>query len=591
MICHRNRVPALAGAICITLFLTAPILGLEVDVDEITSTKKVVFENYSGPSKGGYDDTVKEIRSIGARLARGVQKTGPGIPYRYHMKYSVIHAVSDKADSKYSADIISIDKDARVLHVKNIRRILTGFFQEMYSYSRKNAETLALFTTYYNAIYRSDLDYFGSKYKDVVLRNITAKNAGISTKYYDWPGATKLVIPLTVTAMRGKLNTIDTDIISDDKVIGQIRKDGKHLDERKDMVEMKDKIQKEDKDKLARDKVRLKEEQDKLTKDKQTIQREKEQLDKQKQKTQEQEKQVQREKQETQKIKDDKERKDRERQVQEKEKEVVRDKDKQKKQEETLREKETQTKDKEQKLKEEQKRTEDKDKQVQEKDRKIQEEKQQIQKDETKQDRKVTDQTVEQKAKELEKKEKELDKREDKLRDKELDKSIYAEKLYYLKIRDYLEGGHYNNELYMINASTRKIDFKSPVENICGRRYDIFSGGVVMITHKGSHTAGHHLTLIDRKSLEEKITGTDDIFWRSFVEIHDGFIYAVVKEKEDYFLGKFDDTLKRVAKSNEKINENTFISFYDTYIYINRHDKQIMVLKKEDLSLLDMVKQ
>jgi hypothetical protein len=192
--------------------------------------------------------------------------------------------------------------------------------------------------------------------------------------------------------------------------------------------------------------------------------------------------------------------------------------------------------------------------------------------------------------KKLEEKEKELDKREDRLRSKELEKNIYGDKLYYLKIKEYLEGGHYNNDMYMINASTRKIMFKSPVENICGSRYDVFSGGVVIITHRGSHTSGHRLTLIDRDTLQAKIYGSDNVFWRSFIEIRDGFIYAITYDNGTHYLGRFDADLKLVAKSKERINENTFISFWDNYIYINRADKTIIVLNKEDLSIIDEVK-
>ena len=124
----------------------------------------------------------------------------------------------------------------------------------------------------------------------------------------------------------------------------------------------------------------------------------------------------------------------------------------------------------------------------------------------------------------------------------------------------------------MINPSTRKIDFRSPVTNICGRRYDIFSGGIVVIAHRGNHVSGHRLTLVDREKLTAKIAGEDNVFWRSFIEIRDNSIYAIVKDYENFYLGRFDQNLKLVAKSKDKINENTFITFFDEFIYINRYD-------------------
>ncbi|HOP63028.1 MAG TPA: hypothetical protein PK906_06630, partial [Spirochaetota bacterium] len=212
--------------------------------------------------------------------------------------------------------------------------------------------------------------------------------------------------------------------------------------------------------------------------------------------------------------------------------------------------------------------------------------------EETKKDEKKTpeEEELKKKEEELKKKEEELDKREDAIRDKKSDKNVFGIKLYYLKVKEYLEGGHYNNELYMINASSKKIDFKSPVTNICGRRYDVFSGGIVVITHRGNHVSGHRLTLIDREKLTEKITGEDNIFWRSFIEIRENHIYAIVKEGDSFYLGKFDQDLKLVAKSKEKIHENTFITFFEDFIYINGENKNIIVLNKNDFSLVGEIK-
>ncbi|MFC1670622.1 hypothetical protein ACFL20_09525 [Spirochaetota bacterium] len=142
----------------------------------------------------------------------------------------------------------------------------------------------------------------------------------------------------------------------------------------------------------------------------------------------------------------------------------------------------------------------------------------------------------------------------------------------------------------MINAKTRKVLFKSPIKNICGRRYDIFSDGIVVITHMGDHKEGHRLTLVDREKLTVKITGTNEVFWRSFVEIKEGFIYAIAVVNGDFYLAKFNSELKLVSRSNVRISKNTFISFYGNFIYINRYDKQIMALNKKDLSLLELIK-
>jgi hypothetical protein len=95
----------------------------------------------------------------------------------------------------------------------------------------------------------------------------------------------------------------------------------------------------------------------------------------------------------------------------------------------------------------------------------------------------------------------------------------------------------------------------------------------------GNHRSGHRLTILDRETLKPLLYGTDDVFWRSFIEIRDGFIYAITIENGRYFLGKYDQNLKIVARSNEWVNENTFITFFDEFIYINSRTSRSWSLK------------
>ncbi len=533
-----------AGLMIITLYGTAP--ALEVDVNEIR-TKRVEFINYRADRKKA--DPKSEVEDIGKQLARGDDTDRP---VRFHMKYAIIRAVSKEDPAKFSADIFSIDKDARVGHIDIVRRITTAYLMSRYGYSREDAHAISLFLSYYNAVHRGDIAYFGSKYKPVVMKHLSARNAGISTKYWDWPGATRMLIPLTE-------GTVEPDLLSDKKTIEEIRKDDKNIPDRKEMADLRER-------KLEKDKKELRD-------DTKELEREKKAIDREKEETRKKQEQLESEKEEAKKIVEPEKREEKEKEIKKKKKQ--------------LEEKKKETEKKEEKSKEKEKIIKDKEKKIEKRQKSITDEKKQIEKDELKSDIKKK---PEEAKKKLEEKAKELDKREDTLRDKELDKNIYAGKLYYLKLKEYLQGGHYNNDLYMINASTRKIMFKSPVENICGNRYDVYSGGIVIITHRGSHTTGHRLTLVDKDTLKAKIYGNDSVFWRSFIEIRDGYIYAIVYDNDRYYLGRFDGALKLIAKSKEELSENTFISFWDNYIYINRQDKTIIVLNKDDLTFIDEVR-
>ncbi|MEK6794878.1 MAG: P83/100 family protein [Spirochaetota bacterium] len=553
---------------------------LEVDIDEFKNIKKVEFVNYKGPNKR--EDPLNEIFGIGRTLAEG-SKTRYQEPFRYLMKYSVTRAVSKDEPEKLSADIISIDKDAQVDHIDNVRRITAGYLTEMYGYTHKQAWALAVFISYYNAVHRGDMDYFSSVYKKGVMKNIDARNAGISTKYSDWPGATKMLVPLTEAAKRGGIDAIDPFALTDEKTKKEIRKDDR-ITERKDIVDLKDKAIAKDKAQLDAKKGDIEKKKGDIEKDKKVIDDKKAAIDREKEDAAKKEEALRKEKEAAARITDTDKRKEKEDEIARKEKEAAAEKEKIRKDEKELGEKEKAVEKKTEALKKDEKDAAVKEDALKKKEDAVKEEKKEIAKDDT------SPEGLKKKEADLAKKETELDKREDSLRSKTTDKNIYADKLYYLKIREYLEGGHYNNEMFLIDAAERKVVLKSPVATICGSRYDVFSDGIVVITHAGSHAFAHHLTLIDREKLTVKITGTENVFWRSFVEIREGYIYAIIIKDGKYYLGKFDGTLALAASSRENISENTFLSFFGDYLYINKMDRTVIVLNKNDLSLIDTIK-
>jgi len=83
--------------------------------------------------------------------------------------------------------------------------------------------------------------------------------------------------------------------------------------------------------------------------------------------------------------------------------------------------------------------------------------------------------------------------------------------------------------------------------------------------------------------------GGEAVFYRSFVEVRDGFTYAVVNREKSYYLGRFDTAMKLLAISKDPVDGDSFISFYGDLVYINREDKQILVLKKDDLSTTGVI--
>lgn len=528
-----------------TIFNT---VALKVAVDEIKTDSIVNFINYVGTY--GYQDTVFSIRAIGTNLSRFKNDNEP---FSYLMKYSIIHSVDDSTNDKYDADIFSIEREARVDHIRNVRLIISSYLERRYGYTRNDANILATFVTYYNAIYRGNVEYFSTKYKDVVLKHINNENAGISTKYYEWPGATRIIIPLTEFADDRTISSLRTEELTDEKVIEELKKrEDKGIEDREKITDLKDREVKEEKKDIEKEKAVVEKEKKDIAKEEKAIEKEKEKVAKIENIDE--------------KAKKEAEIKEKEKAVEDKKEEVKKDEEKIKKDEEAVAKKEETVKN----------------------------EKEEIKVDKTiveiKKEPEKAVKELEKKSNELDKKEAELKKKEEELKNKGTSENIFLDKFYYLRIKEYMKDGHYNNEMFLIDAISRKVVLKSPLDKICGSKFNIFKEGVVVISFLSDHNSAHFLTLLDLNTLEPKVTGKDNIFWRSFVEINNGFIYAIIKEKENYYLGKFNTNMELIAKSQEKIDNSTFITFYKDLIYINGEKKKdILILNEKDLTLVDKI--
>ena len=226
------------------LIATAAIAfsAFAVNVDEaelqVSGSVDLQFENYGGPH--AHIDTAEAIVNIGTGLGRHVALDVDLTEYyEPRAKYSLIHVVDPSVKDGRDADILVLNENAGVDHIKNLRRIVTGFLQAAYDYNRQDAETLSIFITVYNAVYRNQISVFQERYKPAVLSYLDADKVGLSTNWEDWAGKTQLVIPLN--SMQAGLSVVDTTTITDEKVIDAMRQeDDKSIEARENMTELKE---------------------------------------------------------------------------------------------------------------------------------------------------------------------------------------------------------------------------------------------------------------------------------------------------------------------------------------------------------------
>ncbi|MEI6386345.1 MAG: P83/100 family protein [Spirochaetota bacterium] len=217
--------------------------SLEVARSELDSTrdKPVTFVNYEGPQAVIESDAA--IRSIGSNLATAVGKP-EGRPDRAGDpdRYAVRRVIGPEAASWLDADIIIIGKNALVDHIANIRRIVSGYLETAWGYSRRDADLIAIFVTVYNAVRRGDVAYLGDRYKPDVMKELPAESAGLSKNWHEWAGKTRIIIPLSAGAVPGAAGAVSTGTISEQAVTETMKElPGGGIGERQALVDIKEK--------------------------------------------------------------------------------------------------------------------------------------------------------------------------------------------------------------------------------------------------------------------------------------------------------------------------------------------------------------
>lgn len=230
----------LIAAALVSMLAVFGAAAIEVNENELKSTggaDTIVFQNYTGPHS--VIESAETISAIGTALGRQVASSQGAATFGQGEKYTVIHAIDPSSQGKLDADIILINKNATVDHIRNLRRIIASYLSAAYGYNKQDASTVATFVTVYNAVYRSKMDNFTSKYKEIVTKNLAPATCGLSTKWNEWPGNSQIVIPLG--DLSSDISAVDTSVISDKKVVESMQEqDDKGVDERKNMVDIKE---------------------------------------------------------------------------------------------------------------------------------------------------------------------------------------------------------------------------------------------------------------------------------------------------------------------------------------------------------------
>ncbi len=192
--------------LCLASFISASESVLRVDETELkaSGSQTAEFINSAGPS-----ENTSFLKAVGYRLGEKIvlQKTSSMSTESIH----VVHIVGDGEEDKLNADIIYMEKGSVADNIAKLRAIISGYLSAVYSYPQDEADNLAVLITVYNAVYRGKYDAFVSKYKSGVVENLTARNCGLSKRWDEWAGQSRIVIPLHYVNLTGDIHAAESD--------------------------------------------------------------------------------------------------------------------------------------------------------------------------------------------------------------------------------------------------------------------------------------------------------------------------------------------------------------------------------------------
>lgn len=586
---------------CAAFFSCGMVLGAfaqsvnEAELRSAGGEGAVVFENYEGPHS--VVESAASISAIGSSLGERLKNAGTGNAGTFgaNEKYTVIHAVDPAEEGKLDADIITINANATVDHIRNLRRIIASYLQSAYGYSPRDAATVATFTTVYNAVYRQKIDVFNSKYKKIVTQNLDAKKCGLSLKWSEWPGASQIVIPLGEYS-EGGLSSVDTSIISDKNVVESMRgEDDKGIDDRKNMVDIKERESEEAGEKAKESAKTAAEEKQKLDEQKEA-QKQAEKTADQKQKeadsSQKTADQKQKEADDAKKKADEAKQASKDdpnnRQKAEEAKQAEKKSDQKQKEadsaQKTADEKQKEADDAKKSAKDEQKKTEEQQKSADDAAKKAEEQQK----------------AADKKQDEAQKERAEIARDQQEVLQQEL-KVAEDGTVIGLKVVD---ENDYLSSLVKVNATTGQLVKESPVKVIRGRTIIAVQDAVLNIATGAAFpkTSGNatfymaicgdskgtvKLCLIDAYKMEIQKESEEKVSKHSVLVANGSNYYCVIEGDDGWNLGRYDKSLNLIQKSEIKVSESTPITFTPKGIIVTNEKNVPVLLSLADMSIVE----
>lgn len=189
-------------SVALLMLISAGMLfAVEIDTSLLDEAKKVTYrENYAKVSWRNFN-TGKQIRDMGRTLGRGIvyqeqvaKEAEPMVSGAPSYKYRAARIYSGDLAG---ADVLYINKNAKVDTTKCLFRVVSGYIEKAYDIPMAQADKIAKKVCWWNNNHYNEKDYFTEHFDPKVLEAFNEKTdvIGLAASYKYWPGKTRIVIP------------------------------------------------------------------------------------------------------------------------------------------------------------------------------------------------------------------------------------------------------------------------------------------------------------------------------------------------------------------------------------------------------------
>ena len=552
-------------AFILMVLFVAPTVWAQVNQSELGNLGPVEFINYMGPYSR--IETRAQIRAIGYSLGQAV-KAGNNRPGSLG-RYFVIHSISPQDGFKLDADIFGLGVDVGVDHIRNLRLIIQGYLEAAYDYTEKDAALLAEYITIYNAVYRGDMDYFGSRYKKPVMDNLTKEKAGLSLRYDEWPGQALIIIPLG-TGSGGPLSSIDTSSISDSRVTEQLRQEpDMSLDQRKDMVDLKEREADQANQQAAVQREAIQQEEQRIAQERQQAQQQQQQAQQQQQQAQQQQQQAQQQQQ----------------QAQQETQQIAQERQQPGADQQALDQRQQAADEKAQQAQQQQQQAEQQQQQAQQQQQQAQQKQQELDQqqqanDEQKQGAASQETFADQKSSEAQQERQQIAQDQQSVISQEPPPQ-QATGVLGVSI---LTPASSLGRVVRLDTNTGKETQRSPLTTVNVRTITQVDNRLLAIAGESRGNGAIRLVEINSGTLEMLKQGDDDIAPQSLLWANGQDLYAVTTTGGNLYLARFNTALVLQARSSITVHPFASVLFADSFIATQRADGSAVLLNAKDLT-------